>query len=275
MEKANIKRKVYISQEAGIELIRYLEGEGCDVCEIAKSEFVYEGVSSHPDIYMCKLGTGPEAPVYHGNPEKLGYRYPENIRYNAVVCGPFFIHNLKYTDEELLQAAEEYIMRKYGDSKASCAETDPADEHNDGFMQKIHVPQGYAKCNMVAVDDTHIITEDAGVAKAIEMAMWRKRNSIGRGRGEERKREQESFETERLKVLLISPKQVALPGFPHGFIGGASGRVGDTMIFNGDITKHSDYEKIRPFIEETGLSIKYFNYPLTDIGSIIEERSDK
>ena len=45
------------------------------------------------------------------------------------------------------------------------------------------------------------------------------------------------------------------------------------MIFNGDITRHSDYARIRDFIESRGLDIVFFKeYRLTDIGSIIEEK---
>lgn len=98
-----------------------------------------------------------------------------------------------------------------------------------------------------SVDGSHIITEDEGVFRAVS-------------------------EKTDIKVLLISPKQVKLNGFAYGFIGGTSGRIGNEMIFSGDVTKHSDYAKIRSFIEECGLDIKYFDYPLTDIGSIIEEK---
>lgn len=49
--------------------------------------------------------------------------------------------------------------------------------------------------------------------------------------------------------------QVILEGQPYGFLGGASGKVGNTIIFNGDITRHSDYEAIREFIESRGLDI--------------------
>jgi hypothetical protein len=71
--------------------------------------------------------------------------------------------------------------------------------------------------------------------------------------------------------LLIDKGHIQLQGFDYGFIGGASGRIGDTIIFNGDITQHPDYEKIAAFIEDRDLKIKYFTeYPLEDIGSIIE-----
>ncbi|MFR2966829.1 MAG: DUF6873 family GME fold protein [Anaerovoracaceae bacterium] len=61
-------------------------------------------------------------------------------------------------------------------------------------------------------------------------------------------------------------------GYKYGFLGGASGRIGDEIVFNGDLAAHSDYEEIKSFIQERGLRLVYFRqYPLTDIGSIIEE----
>ena len=111
---------------------------------------------------------------------------------------------------------------------------------------KVHVNQGYAKCSCIVVDENSIITADKGIAKVATDAG--------------------------LNVLVIDHAQVELDGYPYGFIGGASGKVGNLILFNGDLRKHSNYKEIKDFIERRGVSIKYFEgYPLTDIGSIIEE----
>ena len=239
---------VYISALADERLKAYLRGEGHNLIQIEDTGLVYEEVASHPDIYMCKLGAQPEDPVFVGDREKLGFKYPANIRYNAAVCGKYFIHNLKYTAPELLEAAKQHIGKKY----AGATDTEA--------VTFINVPQGYTRCNIVVVDDSHIITEDVGIAKAIDKAMQATASNST-----------ETAEDCRIKVLLIEPKQVKLPGFKYGFIGGASGRIGDEIIFNGDLAAHSDFKKIKEFIEGCGLKLKYFEeYPLTDIGSIIE-----
>ncbi len=114
-------------------------------------------------------------------------------------------------------------------------------------LTMVHVAQGYAKCSVIVVDENSIITADRGIQKAAKSAG--------------------------LDVLLINPGQVFLDGYPYGFIGGASGKVEKTILFNGDLRDHSDFNEIKDFIESRGLSIKYFEgYPLTDIGSIIEEK---
>ena len=110
-------------------------------------------------------------------------------------------------------------------------------------LEIIHVPQGYTKCSTLIIDENSIITSDIGIYNSCYS---------------------------KLDVLLIEKGHIKLQGFDYGFIGGASGRIGDTIIFNGDITKHPDYEKIAAFIESRNLKIKYFTeYPLEDIGSII------
>lgn len=126
-------------------------------------------------------------------------------------------------------------------------------EHTDKTLLKsakdlsltlVNVKQGYACCSIVPVDEDSIITYDRGIAKAAEAAG--------------------------IKVLKVEPGHVELPGYDTGFIGGTSGRVGDEIVFNGDLSAHPDFFAIRDFIEERGLKVRYFSgYPLRDIGSII------
>ena len=111
-------------------------------------------------------------------------------------------------------------------------------------MTPVNVRQGYAKCSTVIVDEDSIITYDRGLGqRCIEAGM---------------------------DVLFVSPGHVLLEGYESGFLGGASGRIGDTVYFNGDLTEHPDFQAIKDFIEERGLSSKWFpDWPLTDIGTIL------
>ena len=114
-------------------------------------------------------------------------------------------------------------------------------------IRTIHVKQGYTKCNTVVVDENHFITEDEGIFKALDA-------------------------TEGAECLLVERGHVILPGHDRGFIGGASGRIGNDIWFNGDIEAHPDWAAVKSFIEDCGLGIRYVpGKPLLDIGSIIEE----
>lgn len=108
----------------------------------------------------------------------------------------------------------------------------------------VDVRQGYAKCSTVIVDEDSIITYDKGIAKPCEAAG--------------------------MNVLLVELCFVKLRGANTGFIGGASGRVDDKIVFNGDLSAHPNFREITGFIEERGLGCKWFeSYELEDIGSII------
>ncbi|MCQ2550687.1 MAG: hypothetical protein MJ146_00640 [Clostridia bacterium] len=120
--------KIYISKNAYDETLDFFPSK-----VIFEGEKGYEAIRNHPDIYMCQLGDE----MFYGDPELIGDRYPLDIRYNACCTGKYFIHNLKYTDKELLKCAEKYI--------------------------KVDVPQGYTKCNVLVVDEDTIITSDRGI----------------------------------------------------------------------------------------------------------------
>ena len=112
-------------------------------------------------------------------------------------------------------------------------------------MRLIDVPQGYTKCNMVVVDDGAAVTSDRGIANALK-------------------------DTD-IDLLVVSPGHVLLNGFPYGFLGGASGRVGDELIFHGNLSGHPDFGRIVAFLKKRECKFKYFNqFELEDIGSIIE-----
>ena len=109
----------------------------------------------------------------------------------------------------------------------------------------IDVQQGYTKCNMVVLHDHAAITSDLGIAKALEATD--------------------------IDILVVSPQHVLLKGFPYGFIGGTSGKIGNRLIFHGNLEAHPDFDKMKKFIGEHHCRLVYFKeFELEDIGSIVE-----
>ena len=96
---------VYLSRLASPTLQRFLQSNGFQLKSLDVPA-VYPEISTHADILLCQLGLWEKAQIFHGDPEKLTRNYPGNIRYNAVCTGKYFIHNLQYTDPDLLAAAE-------------------------------------------------------------------------------------------------------------------------------------------------------------------------
>ena len=230
-------KKVFLSEESKELLKEYLRNKGLDIIEIKKTGKVYEAISSHPDIYVCKIKEDIiiedgqynlirdqltiEEGKYCIGKSRLEEKYPGTIKYNGVALGQYFIHHIKNTDEKVLEIA----MKNQ--------------------MIIVDVKQGYTKCNIVLVDDHSIITSDAGIAEVLK--------------------------DKGIDVLLISKGQVKLSGFEYGFLGGASGKIGNEIVFNGNLKEHKDFLAIKEFIEKRKVKIKYFeDYPLEDIGSIIE-----
>ena len=116
----------------------------------------------------------------------------------------------------------------------------------DAGMTLVDVPQGYARCSCLPVAEDAVITADQGIIRACRAAG--------------------------LTVLEVVPGHVVLPGYKYGFIGGCGGRIGDTIVFHGNLSEHPDGMRIRSFIEDRGLKcVDFPDFPLTDIGSIIEE----
>ncbi len=113
--------------------------------------------------------------------------------------------------------------------------------------REINVRQGYTRCSCVPVDGRSVITSDPGIFAALSRVS-------------------------ELQVLKIREGFVTLPGFDTGFIGGASGTGGGELLFNGDLSRHPDFEAIRDFVASRGVKMRYFpGAELCDIGSLIEE----
>ncbi|HPS58072.1 MAG TPA: hypothetical protein PK514_08190 [Spirochaetota bacterium] len=128
----------------------------------------------------------------------------------------------------------------------SLERTDPAILHylRDIGTCLIDTRQGYSKCSTLIVDETSIITADRSIDKSAREAG--------------------------MSSLLIGAGHVDLPGYKYGFIGGATGRFMDMVLFTGSIEGHPDRDRIHAFIESRGLKVKILSQQkVLDIGSII------
>lgn len=112
--------------------------------------------------------------------------------------------------------------------------------------QIIDVKQGYSKCSVCICKHNTIITDDISIYNTVS-------------------------QYDNIKSLLVQKGSVHINKYEYGFIGGCCGLIDkDTLLFNGDLSTHTDFDKIRKFLYDN--NIKYIdikNKPLTDIGSII------
>ncbi len=238
--------KIYLSKLAGMPLTEYLKSQDYELNFITgENSPVYDAVKTHADIHMCRLGLWENAEIFMGNPELLESNYPGNIIYNAVFTGKYFIHNLKHTNPELLEAAKSWHQT-----------------HAKGTpLHVVNVPQGYTRCCCLPVDESSFITSDEGIAKVLadydaKVLLIQKGHIALPG-----------FDYGFIGGCAGHLTSYCIKQSSNTNLSKHSCR---TIIFNGNLAAHPDYKKIAAFIKDCDIDIKYFSeYPLTDIGSIL------
>lgn len=131
---------------------------GAEIIICPPCKDLYNEVCGHPDMLMHFIDKGTA--VVHKNMDKnfikklnhigidvilsddsLTDKYPKDIILNALNLPELFVHNLKYTDNVLL--------------------------NNVKGKKLINVNQGYTKCSSAVIDAHSIITSDAGIYTAL------------------------------------------------------------------------------------------------------------
>ena len=107
----------------------------------------------------------------------------------------------------------------------------------------IHVNQAYTRCSLLPLKKDHFITSDKGIEKELS--------------------------EHGLNCCYLSPKEILLPGFPYGFIGGCMGVYQNTVFVIGNLDFHSQGEKLRTFLSSLDYNIvELYGGKLFDGGSL-------
>ena len=129
---------------------------------VPKCNEVYEAINGHPDIQLNILKNKSSDKViiqknisedfkeilksnninYIVSKNSLSNTYPDDIILNSLILENYFIHTLKYSDENLLKSQASKIH--------------------------INVPQGYTKCSILPVRDNSLITSDQGIYNSLK-----------------------------------------------------------------------------------------------------------
>lgn len=130
---------------------------------LKSSPDVYKSVASHPDVFFFMLDR--HTLIYSASVmedtlsliRKAGIRlissghtpfgaYPSTARLNAVRVGGRIIHNIKFTDDTIVEEVEKSGLKLF------------------------HVNQGYARCSVVPVAANALISSDEGIAEQTRRA---------------------------------------------------------------------------------------------------------
>ncbi|MDV4150633.1 hypothetical protein R0131_07270 [Clostridium sp. AL.422] len=131
-----------------------------NIIEIPKCHTVYEAINGHADIQMNILDKKLKKIIINRNIDEnfkkklsdlnikyiesensLKETYPSNIFLNALILEDYFVHNLNYSDKNLLKYQTEKTL--------------------------INVKQGYTKCSCLPVNNKALITSDIGIYKVL------------------------------------------------------------------------------------------------------------
>ncbi len=214
---------------------------GYELIEIKKSTNVYPEISSHVDIFACKVKDKiiVEKHIYDILKNKFKRKiikgdstvqnvYPNDINYNVCIVGNKAIHNFKYTDSKIIS------------------------ELNKNNFELINVKQGYSNCSIAVIDENSIILSDKGLYNSLK------------NRGIDM-----LFLDYIPNIKLLNENGEYSQ--KNGFIGGAVSRIGDNIVVFGDLDK-IDYDgKIKGFIKKRNLNIIDFKrLDVIDYGGVIE-----
>lgn len=211
---------------------------GYNLIEINRNNNVYEEISSHVDIFTCKIGNvlviepslkislPSECNTILGK-EYVNSKYPDDIKYNVCTIGKKAIHNFQHTDAVI---KEELIKKGY---------------------ELINTTQGYTNCSIAVIDENSAIVTDKGLYKILP------KHNID------------------VLYLEYEPNIKLLTSEVYskrkGFVGGAISRVGDNVVVFGDLNKIDYNDTIRNFIISKNLSIIDFkDLDVIDYGGIVE-----
>ena len=213
-----------------------------ELIEMKKGKNVYPEISSHVDIFTCKVGSkiivepsqyksiksqlSSEYNLIQGQ-ECINEKYPYDIKYNVCTIGKKAIHNFQYTD---IIVKQELIKQGY---------------------ELISTNQGYTNCSIAVIDDNSAIVTDKGLYKILQ------KHNID------------------VLYLQYEPEIKLLNGNEYsnkkGFIGGVLSRIANQIVVTGDLDKIDQSGLIRKFILSKGLEIIEFKgLDVIDYGGIIE-----
>lgn len=220
----------------------YLKSLGYSLIEISKSSKTYEEISSHVDIFTCKIGNKliiepskyNEIAGFVSNyndiekgKELIGLKYPNDVKYNVCIIGKKALHKFDCTDFAI---KEELIKGNY---------------------EMINTTQGYTNCSIAVIDDNSAIVTDKGVYKIL------KKHNID-----------VLYLDCELDIKLLKSNEYSKR---KGFIGGTISRVGNNIVIFGDLNKIDNENVIRNFIISKNLNIVEFeNLDVIDYGGVVE-----
>ncbi len=206
-----------------------------ELLELDTSGITYDAISGHPDIFFCQI-LDNSLIVAPNLPDKY---YNTLSKHNITFVKGEKSVGLKYpfTAHYNAVVTNKYLIHNLN-------HTDKSIPDYANHLTHINTKQAYTRCNLLNLGGDSFITSDEGIYRTLVSL--------------------------KINVLYVSPEGIELPGFNHGFIGGACGVYKDSVFIIGSLNYHKQGDKIRGFIKEAGFKlIELYEGNLFDGGSLL------
>ena len=206
-----------------------------ELLELETIGITYDAISGHPDIFFCQ--TPDNILIVAPNLPECYFKILSNNNISFIIGEKEVGNKYPSTAHYNMVATYKYLIHntKYTDRTI-------LDQNKDKTI--INTKQAYTRCNLISLGDNSFITSDEGIYKTLSNLKF--------------------------NVLFVSPLDVELPSFDHGFFGGVCGVYKEKVFINGSFNYHRQGKEIIDFITTLGYSIiELYDGNLYDGGSIL------
>ena len=195
-----------------------------------------EAISTHPDLQI------------HFVADTIAFCPPATIEYyEKILPSHINLHIGTVNPGSTYPSVCAYNIARVGEHilcNTKIADTKILKYYEENNYKIIHVNQGYTKCNVCPISDSVFLTEDQGIFNSVKSEPA-------------------------LTAYLLEKGEVSLNGFDYGFIGGATGKIGNnTLVCCGKLIANK--EKILKLLSALNMQLLELSYrSIYDYGSIL------
>lgn len=237
------RKAVILDYRTSIEIINKLQSLGLDTILSCPCENLPWQVNGHPDLMYHKISKELGCIALNC----FGHFIKEFTQHRKILRNRIFIKGESAFGSQYPEDIHYNVLRmgNFAFGKLSAIDNRLRAVLLKQGVEFVEVNQGYAKCSVAVTSKTSAITSDKGIARELEI------------RG--------------MRVLLLEPGGIDLPGYEYGFIGGASGLIENKFFLTGRFLDEDINKKVESFVMENGSEMIYLSEgKIIDIGSILE-----
>lgn len=201
-----------IDSRSGKQAIDNLKKYVTGVYEFRTYGITGNAISGHPDIFLYQherqLVVAPNAPD-----ELFEFLHKNTIAYarGKWEVGDELYNSVQYN----CLGTAHFLFHKSG-------YTDPSVLEINRDKEYIHLPQPYTRCSLLHLSENNYVTSDRGIEKVL----------LRKG----------------FTCFYFNPEEIIIRDHKNGFIGGAVGRWGKRLFFNGNIERHVDGQRLKEYL---------------------------